>query len=208
MRLGRPLPRSFFARRSVDVARELIGCVFVRRDVAGDVVAGRLVEVEAYLGDGSDPGSHAHRGRTPRNATMFGPAGHLYVYLSYGIHTCVNLVTETPGHAGAVLLRAVEPIAGFELMQRRRGMPDGARIDRTLAGGPGRLGQAFGLSLDLDGLSALRGEFSVRAPAGDGRPTPPVEATPRIGLTKGAQQPYRFVEAGSPWLSRPSRPRR
>lgn len=201
IRLGRPLPRAFFARPSPEVARDLVGCVFVRRDPSGILVAGRLVEVEAYLGDGSDPGSHAHRGPTPRNTAMFGPPGHLYVYRSYGIHICANLVTEPAGRASAVLLRAVEPLLGQELMRERRGLAFDTPLDRRLAGGPGRLGQAFGLGLAHDGHSALRGEFSVRAPLGT-RPLR-VEATRRIGLTKGAELPYRFVEAGSPWLSRP-----
>ena len=200
MRLGRPLTRTFFERRSTDVARDLIGCVLVRRDASGQTLAGRLVELEAYLGDGSDPGSHAHRGQTPRNASMFGPPGRLYVYLSYGMHTCANLVTEGPGDAGAVLLRAVEPLMGIESMQRRRGLV--ARpLDRTLAGGPGRLGQAFGIELGHDGVSVLRGEWTIRARGPDDRPR--VTTSPRIGLSKAADLPLRFTEAGSVWLSRP-----
>lgn len=199
MRFGCPLPREFFARPCLEVARELVGCVLVRRSPAGARIAARLVEVEAYLGDGSDPGSHAHGGRTRRNATMFGPPGHLYVYLSYGMHVCANLVTEPEGRAAAVLLRAAEPLEGLDVMLRRRRL-EGARVDRRVAGGPGRLGQAFGLELSHDGASALCGEWTVRAaPA----PTARTAATPRIGLSRGADLPYRFVEAGSPWLSRP-----
>ena len=207
MHLGRPLARSFFARPSLDVARDLIGCVFVRRDPNGEVVAGRLVEVEAYRGDGSDPGSHAHRGLTPRTTSMFGPPGHLYVYLSYGIHVCANLVTDAPRQAGAVLMRAAEPLAGLEIMRERRGLSLDRPSDRVLASGPGRLGQAFGLELGHDGCSALRGEFSVRA-APTAEPAPTVEVTRRIGLTHGADLPYRFIEAGSPWLSRSAPGRR
>lgn len=201
-RLGRPLPRAFFARPSPEVARDLVGCVFVRRDPSGVLLAGRLVEVEAYLGDGSDPGSHAHRGPTARNASMFGPPGHLYVYLSYGMHVCVNLVTEPAGRGSAVLLRAVEPLLGVDVMCARRGLGASRRAGRELAGGPGRLAQAYGLELAHDGVSALRGEFGVRAASG---PKPVrVESTRRIGLSKGASLPYRFVESGSPWLSRPA----
>ncbi len=201
MRLGRPLPRAFFARPCLEVAHDLVGCVLVRRTVSGERLAGRLVEVEAYLGDGSDPGSHAHRGETPRNRTMFGPPGHLYVYLSYGMHVCANLVVEPEGRAGGVLLRAVEPLLGVDAMQRHRGL-EPAKLDRRLAGGPGRLGQAFGFELAHDGASALAGEWTVRAPAGGAAGAASVERTPRIGLSQGAELPYRFVESGSRWLSR------
>jgi len=201
MRLGRPLPRTFFSRPCLEVARELVGCVLVRRTAEGERVAGRLVEVEAYLGDGSDPGSHAHRGETPRNRTMFGPPGHLYVYLSYGVHVCANLVTEPEGRAGGVLLRAVEPVLGLEVMQRRRGL-ETAPIDRRLAGGPGRLGQAFGFELTHDGASALRGEWTVRPAPAEATPIE-IAATPRIGLGRGETLPYRFVDARSRFLSRP-----
>jgi DNA-3-methyladenine glycosylase len=207
MRLGRPLPRAFFARPCLDVARDLVGCVLVRRLATGERLAGRLVEVEAYLGDGSDPGSHAHRGMTPRNRSMFGPPGHLYVYLSYGIHTCVNLVTEPEGRAAGILLRAAEPLVGVEAMQARRGLAAGP-ADRRVAGGPGRLGQAFGLSLEDDGVSALRGEWTLRAPIDAPGTRPEVTATTRIGLNAGADLPYRFVEPGSRWLSRPAAPTR
>jgi len=199
MRFGRPLPRAFFARPCLDVARELVGCVLVRRTRDGTRIAARLVEVEAYLGDGSDPGSHAHRGPTPRSATMFGPPGHLYVYLSYGMHVCANLVAEPEGRAGGILMRAAEPLEGVDEMERRRGL-EFARPDRRLTGGPGRLGQAFGLELAHDGVSALRGEWTVRAPTEAPRR---VESTPRIGLSQGAALPYRFIDPKSPWLSRP-----
>ncbi len=202
MRLGRPLPRAFFARPCLDVAHDLIGCTLVRRTAAGARLAGRLVEVEAYLGDGTDPGSHAHRGETPRNRTMFGPPGHLYVYLSYGMHVCANLVAEPEGRAGGILLRAVEPILGIEAMQRRRGL-ERQKVDRRLAGGPGRLGQAFGIELAHDGLSAVAGEWTVRAPAVGAADGVSVERDTRIGLTHGAELPYRFVASKSPWLSRP-----
>jgi len=202
MRLGPPLRRAFFARPCLDVARDLVGCVLVRREASGALLAGRLVEVEAYLGEGGDPGSHAHRGPTPRNRTMFGPPGHLYVYLSYGMHVCANVVTEPEGRASAVLLRAVEPLLGVDVMEARRGLGV-LPVDRRLTGGPGRLGQAFGLELTHDGASLLRGEWSLRRPPN----AAPVEvaATPRIGLGQGETLPYRFVDPGSRFLSRPLR---
>jgi DNA-3-methyladenine glycosylase len=199
MHLGRPLPKAFFDRPCAVVARDLVGCVLVRKTPGGQRLAGRLVEVEAYLGDGSDPGSHCHRGRTPRNATMFGPPGRVYTYLSYGVHTCANLVCEPKGRGAGILLRAAEPLLGVEDMRRRRGLADES-IDRRLAGGPGRLAQAFGLTLDHDGVSALSGEWTIRARTGSKPPR--IGTSRRIGLTKGAELPLRFAVADSPWLSR------
>jgi DNA-3-methyladenine glycosylase len=117
------------------------------------------------------------------------------------MHVCANLVAEPEGRAGGILLRAVEPLLGIDAMQRRRGL-ERAKIDRRLAGGPGRLGQAFGFDLAHDGASALAGEWTVRAPAGGAEPATRVERTARIGLSQGGELPYRFVEVGSPWLSR------
>ena len=127
--MPRPLPRRFFARPTLDVARDLLGAHLVRR-VGGERLVTRIVEVEAYLGDGSDPGSHCHRGLTPRNRAMFGPPGRLYVYRSYGIHTCVNVVCEEEGVAGAVLLRAAEPLMGVDRMRRNRGLGAGGPVRR------------------------------------------------------------------------------
>ncbi|MCP4037952.1 MAG: DNA-3-methyladenine glycosylase, partial [bacterium] len=121
MRFGSPLRRDFFARPCLEVAPELVGMIFVRRDAHGRTLVGRIVEVEAYLGEGRDPASHAHRGRTPRNQSMFGPAGRLYVYRSYGIHLCANLVCEDEGEGAAVLLRAIEPLSGHDTMRAYRG---------------------------------------------------------------------------------------
>ena len=138
MRLGPPLKRAFFDRPGPEVARDLLGAVLVHRLGDGTRLAGRIVEVEAYIGDGSDPGSHSHRGPTPRNRSMFGPPGHLYAYRSYGVHTCANVVCEARGRGAAVLLRALEPCEGIERMRALRGL--GARSpERAIASGPGRL---------------------------------------------------------------------
>lgn len=198
--LGRPLPRSFYARRVEVVARALLGRLFVvgrgsRR------VCGRIVEVEAYAGP-RDPASHAWRGPTPRNRAMFGPPGHLYVYLSYGLHACVNVVTGPAGHAGAVLIRALAPESGLPLMRRRRGgVPD-----RQLARGPGCVGQATGLTTADDGADLVRGPawVSERAPRRDGCR---VASGPRVGISRETARPWRFFLAGHPAVSAPGRER-
>jgi DNA-3-methyladenine glycosylase len=200
MRLGPPLPRAFFDRPGPEVARDLVGALLVHRLAGGARLVGRIVEVEAYVGDGSDPGSHAHRGPTPRNRSMFGPPGHLYAYRSYGVHTCANVVCEARGRASAVLLRALEPVAGEERMRALRGLPAGA-AKRLVASGPGRLAQAFGITLAHDGCTLLRGALVLhRAPPGS--PRPRIAVSTRIGLTKGAEIPYRFFDPESACVSR------
>lgn len=184
-----PLPRRFFEGDPVDVARELIGTLLVR-ELDGDVLIGRVVEAEAYGAD--DPASHSYRGQTRRNRSMFGPAGHAYVYRSHGVHHCLNAVT-VPGTA--VLIRALEPLEGQEEMSRRRGV----HRERLLCAGPGRLCQALGIDLGLDGTDLTLGEGLWFA-AGD--PAPAVTATPRVGLTVAADRPWRFVEADSRFASR------
>jgi DNA-3-methyladenine glycosylase len=173
-----------------DVAPRLIGWTFLV-----DGVGGRIVEVEAY--DVDDPASHSYRGETARNTVMFGPPGHLYVYRSYGIHWCANVVCGPAGHGSAVLLRALEPTRGLDRMRERRGMTD----DRLLCSGPGRLTQALGLTSEHDGADLTRAPFALV------RPTVPalVERTTRIGITKAAEAPWRYVEAGSAWASRAPR---
>ncbi len=203
------LGRAFFDRSSLRVAPELIGCRLVRRWPDGGRAVARIVEVEAYLGDGSDPGSHAHRGQTPRNRSMFGPAGRIYAYRSYGIHTCVNLVCEPRGRASAILLRALQPLEGLERMRSNRGV--GPRRDEALlARGPGRLAQALDLELEHDGQSALGGGPFWLLPPEPELERAAVERGPRVGLTQGADLPYRYWLEGSPWVSdwRPGRPRR
>jgi DNA-3-methyladenine glycosylase len=183
----RTLGSEFFARSVHDVAPELIGVTLL---VAG--VGGRIVEVEAY--DHEDPASHGFRGRTERNASMFGPPGRAYVYRSYGIHWCLNLVCEEEGVANAVLLRALEPTRGLEQMRARRGLED----ERLLCGGPGRLCQALGVTREQDGLALDRPPFELLARDS------PVEVVngPRIGITRAVDLPWRYVESGSRFLSR------
>jgi DNA-3-methyladenine glycosylase len=170
-----------------EVAPELIGVTLLV-----DGIGGRIVEVEAY--DQEDPASHGYGGRTERNASMFGPAGYAYVYRSYGIHWCLNLVCEGEGVASAVLVRALEPTHGLDDMRARRGLDD----PRLLCSGPGRLCQALGVTREHDGLPLDRPPFELRAPDA------PVEtiAGPRIGITRAADLPWRYAEAGSPFLSR------
>jgi len=206
VKTGERLGRDFFARPCLEVARELVGALLVHRLESGEVVGGRLVEVEAYLGDGSDPAAHSHPGPTPRNRTMFGPPGRLYAYRSYGIHVCVNVVCEPEGRGAAVLLRALEPLAGLDRMRARRGLAPGAPA-RELARGPGRLAQALAFELEHDGASALRGPIGFFRPA-DARAAR-IARSPRVGITKAAALPYRFFDDASPWVSafRPGRAR-
>jgi len=196
------LQPSFFSRDTVSVARELVGCRLVVRS-GGQEVAGRIVEVEAY-GGGEDPASHAGRGPTPRSAIMFGPPGVAYVYLIYGMHHCLNFVTEEDGTPGAVLVRAVEPQEGRDLMADRRGLDPARARDRDLCAGPGRLCQAFGIDLGWNGLSLFGpGKSSVgqiRVFWGEGPPGGPSE-TPRIGIRQAKRRLHRFVDPGSHCLS-------
>jgi DNA-3-methyladenine glycosylase len=150
------------------------------------------VEVEAYAPD--DPASHSYRGRTPRNAAMFGPPGHAYVYRSYGIHHCLNLVCGDDGVGAAVLLRAVEPTHGLDTMRARRGVEDA----RLLAAGPGRLCEALGITLEHDGLRLDEPPFVLLPREGE----PDVVATTRVGITRAADMPWRYVLRGSRFLSR------
>lgn len=190
------LDRAFFARPVLEVAPDLLGCRLVRVLPNGAVLAGQIVEVEAYLGDGSDAGSHSHRGETRRNRSMFGKPGHFYVYLSHGLHFCVNAVCEPEGQGSAVLLRAVEPIEGEARMRRLRA----GRGFHSLTNGPGKLAQAFAITLADDGASALSGALRIEA-----RPRAAelaVGTSPRIGLGKAIDLPYRFFVPGNPWVSR------
>jgi len=183
------LPAQFFDRMPEQVAPDLLGKLLVHAD--GRVA--RLVEVEAYAQD--DPAAHTFRGETPRNRTMFGPPGHLYVYLSYGIHWCANAVCGPKGYGAGVLLRAAEPLAGIGRMQQARGRT----VLRELCSGPGRLAQAFGIDKTADGM-ALDGSTWLSI-VDDGTRVGPVLACPRIGITKAAEHPLRFVVEGSPFLS-------
>lgn len=190
------LDRAFFARPSLEVAPDLLGLQLVHELADGTRLAGRIVEVEAYLGDGTDPGSHSHRGLTARNRAMFGPPGHFYVYRSHGLHFCVNLVTEPEGTGAALLVRALEPLEGEAWMRAKRGGCDA----KGIANGPGKLTQALGITLAHDGLPALGG--ALRIEASSGPRAHGISRGPRIGLSKAADLPYRFCVTDSPFLSR------
>ena len=189
-----PLARSFYRRDPREVAPELLHKVLVRGERRA-----RVVEVEAYCGP-ADPGSHAFRGCTPRNATMFGPAGHLYVYFSYGMHHCANAVCDEDGTAGAVLLRGLTPLAGLDQLRASRPR---ARSDADLCSGPAKICQAFGLDRRFDGADLVTGVGGITL-VDDGTPPPAIPATSgRIGLSVAGDLPWRFYVAGAPGLSRP-----
>jgi DNA-3-methyladenine glycosylase len=185
----RPLPRRFFERDAAEVGRDILGRLLVRR-LDGAAMVGRIVEVEAYGRD--DPGSHAYRGRTRRNASMFGPPGRAYVYISHGIHHCLNVVCDPPT---AILIRALEPVEGLEAMVQRRGLAD----PRLLCAGPGRLAQAIGVTLADDGVPVYRRAALWVA---EGEPVSDVTVTFRVGMADAVNRPTRFVERGSRFASR------
>jgi len=188
--LGAPLQAAFFARPVAEVAPDLVGC-----SLLVDGVGGVIVEVERYQQD--DPASHSFRGPYGRAAVMFGAPGRLYVYRSYGLHWCANLVCEPEGRGAAVLLRALAPTHGLDVMAARRG----GLADRLLCAGPGRLCAALGIDGALDGAPAAGPAAAVRVGARTG-PAEVVSGS-RIGITKAAERPWRFGLAGSPYLSRP-----
>jgi DNA-3-methyladenine glycosylase len=181
----------FFDRSVHEVARELIGC-----ELAVGETAGVIVETEAY--DATDPACHAYIGRTARNEVLFGPPGRAYVYLSYGIHSLLNAVAEPEGSAAAVLIRALEPTEGIDLMRERRGRDE---IDR-LCSGPGKLTEALGVDLSLNGVNLDQPPFEI-APRGADWSEAEIVAAPRIGITKGAELPWRYCVKGSRYVSRP-----
>jgi DNA-3-methyladenine glycosylase len=184
------LSQAFFARSVHEVAPDLIGATLMFKGAGGIIV-----EVEAY--HHTDPAAHSFVGRTERNAIMFGPPGHAYVYRSYGIHWCVNVVCEPEGSASAVLLRAIEPTVGLAAMRRRRGVDD----DRLLCSGPGRLCQALGITIAQNGARLDRAPFELRARA----EAVGIAVGPRIGITKAADLPWRYALKGSRFLSKPMR---
>lgn len=193
-----PLPRELYRRDPLAVAPELLNKVLVHQSPETGVRAGRIVEVEAYRG-AVDPASHAFRGRTARNATMFGPAGHLYVYFTYGMHFCSNVVCDDEGVAGAVLLRALTPIEGVDAMRAARPT---SRRDADLCAGPARLCLALGLDRAFDGADLVSGDRGVTV-VDDGVPPPSEPATSgRIGLSVAKDVQWRFYVAGAVGLSR------
>jgi DNA-3-methyladenine glycosylase len=190
------VPRGFYARDPREVAPDLLGKVLVRGGRAA-----RLVEVEAYCG-AEDPGSHAFRGPTPRTRTMFGPPGHLYVYFTYGMHWCANVVCGSDGTAGAVLLRGAAPTSGVEAMREARPR---ARRDRDLTAGPARLCQAFGIDGSFDGADVVRGDRGVRLVDDGGAVGVAPAVSTRIGLSAGSELAWRWYVPGDPHVS--GRPR-
>lgn len=183
------LPRQFYERPTVDVARGLLGMLIVN-----GAAAGRIVETEAYVGI-HDPAAHASAGLTPRTRVLFGPPGHAYVYLIYGMYECLNLVAEPGGSPGCVLIRALEPVAGIALMRRRRGVE---KLE-SLMSGPGKLTIAMGISRADNGRDVTRGRFTVRRP-NDYFP-PDIEVSPRIGITKAADRELRFFIKANRFVS-------
>lgn len=192
------LPRDFYQRHPTALAPQLLNKILLRDDGR----AARIVEVEAYAGS-EDPAAHSFRGKTPRNATMFGPPGHLYVYFSYGVHWCSNVVCGNVGDGAAVLLRAAEPLLGLDTMRLAR---PAARRDRDLASGPGKLGQAFALDRAFDGADLVSGDRGITL-VSDGMlpPAQPVVGS-RIGITKAVDLPWRWHVPAHPHVS--VRPRR
>lgn len=184
-----PLPRSFYSRDTVKVARELLGKIIQHGETSG-----RIVETEAYLGSG-DLAAHSAHGITPRTRVIFGPPGHAYVYLSYGMHACLNLVAEPEGAAGCVLIRALEPLTGMDTMRDRRGV----LAAEKLANGPGKLTQALAITLRDNGADLTRGPIFVCDGGSDNFET---AVSPRIGITKSADLPLRFFIKGSRFSSR------
>ncbi|HEY6350106.1 MAG TPA: DNA-3-methyladenine glycosylase [Candidatus Angelobacter sp.] len=203
LRIPRLLRRSFFDRDPREVSRELLGKLIVRRQ-GRKVRSGRIVEVEAYLG-ADDLAAHAAAGRTARNSVLFGPPGHAYVYFIYGVHYCLNISCLPDGEAGCILVRALEPVAGIQEMARARGLEDldftSARNLRRLTSGPGKLCGALGITRTRDNgkdMVSPRCDLQVME---DGYKTGKVTVTPRVGITKSAEMPLRYVLAGNPFVS-------
>jgi DNA-3-methyladenine glycosylase len=198
------LPRTFYARPTLQVARELVGKVLVHRTRAG-ITAGAIVEVEAYVGE-SDPACHAAPGPTKRNAPLYGPPGHAYVYLNYGVHYLFNVVTEPVGSPAGILIRALEPLDGLPLMRKRRGRTRTARRlhhsrripDHDLCRGPGNVTHAMGISLDDNRTDLLGTALFIED---RGRRVRDITWSPRIGITKGCEKHWRCFVAGNPSVS-------
>lgn len=186
------LPLSFYARNTVPVARELLGKI-LQHDCNNGTISGTIVETEAYLGT-EDPASHAFKGVTRRNRPMFEEPGHVYIYFIYGNHYCFNVVAHPPDQAGAVLIRALEPIEGIELMQKYRRLSD----KKNLTNGPGKLTRALNLTKEHNGLTLTNGQLKII----EGSTVQyKIIATPRIGIKQGTEKLFRFIIAGNRYLS-------
>jgi len=191
----RPLPRSFYTRNVVEVARDLLGMILCRR-ISGNLLSGRIVEAEAYS-HRDDPASHAYKGPTERNRVMWGEPGRAYVYFTYGNHYCLNVVARQSEPAGAVLIRALEPMTGIEMMMKSRGVNDVVK----LASGPGRLTQALSIGPEFNGVD-LTAEGDLMIVEGEGFDDASVQASRRIGLRVGLDKLWRFSVRGNRFVSR------
>lgn len=190
------LPRSFYSRKTITVAKELLGKIIVRR-IGKTLLSGIIVETEAYLFD--DPASHSYRGMTERNNVMFGEPGHLYVYFTYGMHYCANVVTNKIGIGEAVLIRAVEPLEGIRNMTALRSTKRPVPIEQ-LTNGPAKFAQAFGLSKEHSGMDLTSGDIVIA----EGEPIPRagIVTTTRIGISSAKEELRRFYRKGNPWVSK------
>ena len=201
----KPLPRSFYLRPTLRVAQELLGKYFIRR-IGRKLLVGKIVEVEAYRSN--DPASHSFHGKTNRNSVMFGEGGHLYVYFTYGMHFCANIVTGKEGIGEAVLIRAVEPLTGIEIMTKNRRSSTKSlnlkslnhEILINLTNGPAKFCQAFGIARQENGLDLVESEISITK----GKPIPSnlIKRSTRIGIRQGVEKKWRFCIKGNPWVSK------
>ncbi|NOY05896.1 MAG: DNA-3-methyladenine glycosylase [Chlorobi bacterium] len=189
------LDRAFYLRPTLEIAPDLLGKILVSTEGPG-LVAGRIVEVEAYHQDG-DRAAHSYRGRTKRNEIMFREGGILYVYFTYGMHFCMNVVTEKEGVGAAVLIRAVEPLAGLDVIRKRR---PAARRDEDLTNGPAKVCQAYAVNRRHNGLCLLEGPITIRRDDGDEKGK--IVASPRIGIRDSVELPWRFFLAGNPFVGK------
>lgn len=187
-----PLELSFYQQDTLTVAQSLIGLI-LQTNINGQITSGRIVETEAYLQN--DPAAHSFIGPTARNQALFGPTGTIYVYLIYGLHYCFNVVTNQVGTGEAVLIRALEPLAGLDTMQQRRGLTD----PKQLCNGPAKLAQALGITPSLNSQSLIDGSVTILKPTNS--PLFEIQTTTRIGITKAADLPYRFYLKNSPFIS-------
>jgi len=195
------LPRTFYTRPTLSVAKSLLGKTLVRK-IGRTTLSGKIIEVEAYLGKG-DPASHAFRGKTKRNEVMFGEGGHLYVYFTYGMHFCANVVTGKEGVGEAVLIRAIEPLKGIGVMKRNRGFADVRHLQGvrrlTLTNGPAKLCEALGIKREDNGTDLCGGKIFIVQGA---KPRAVIGTSTRIGISRGKEKKWRFYLKGNEWVSR------